>query len=103
MLSWCNSIGPSNEEVSFGFKFPTIDNLNKLDPLVSKDEVVKHLNDNLNKLDPLVSKEDVVKHLNDNGYNVNHDELDGKAARFVAAWNTESTDVDKLLKTIAKK
>ena len=45
----------------------------------------------------------IVKHLNDNGYNVNHDELDGKAARFVAAWNTESTDVDKLLKTIAKK
>ena len=44
-----------------------------------------------------------VKHLNDNGYNVNHDELDGKAARFVAAWNTDSTDVDKLLKTIAKK
>ena len=34
---------------------------------------------------------------------VNHDELDGKAARFVAAWNTESNDIDKLLKTIANK
>ena len=45
----------------------------------------------------------IVNHLNDEGYNVNHDELDGKAARFVAAWNTESTDIDKLLKTIAKK
>ena len=45
----------------------------------------------------------IVKHLNDEGYDVNHDELDGKAARFVAAWNTESSDIDKLLKTIAKK
>jgi threonine aldolase len=45
----------------------------------------------------------IVKHLNDEGYDVNHDELDGKAARFVAAWNTESNDIDKLLKTIAKK
>jgi len=45
----------------------------------------------------------IVKHLNDEGYNVNHDELDGKAARFVAAWNTESTDIDKLLKAVAKK
>ena len=45
----------------------------------------------------------IVKHLNNEGYNVNHDELDGKAARFVAAWNTESNDIDKLLKTIAEK
>jgi len=45
----------------------------------------------------------IVNHLNDEGYNVNHDELDGKAARFVAAWNTESTDINKLLKIIAKK
>ena len=45
----------------------------------------------------------VVKHLNDKGYEVNHDELDGKAARFVAAWNTESNDIDKLLKTIVNK
>ena len=43
----------------------------------------------------------IVKHLNNEGYDVNHDELDGKAARFVAAWNTESNDIDKLLKTIA--
>ena len=27
----------------------------------------------------------IVKHLNDEEYDVNHDELDGKAARFVAA------------------
>jgi threonine aldolase len=45
----------------------------------------------------------IVNHLNDEGYKVNHDELDGKAARFVAAWNTESTDINKLLKIIAKK
>ena len=45
----------------------------------------------------------IVKHLNNEGYDVNHDELDGKAARFVAAWNTEKKDIDKLLKTIAKK
>ena len=45
----------------------------------------------------------IVKLLNDEGYNVNHDELDGKAARFVAAWNTESNDIDRLLKTIAEK
>ena len=43
----------------------------------------------------------IVKYLNNEGYDVNHDELDGKAARFVAAWNTESNDIDKLLKTIA--
>ena len=45
----------------------------------------------------------IVKHLNNEGYDVNHDELDGKAARFVAAWNSEKKDIDKLLKTIAKK
>ena len=45
----------------------------------------------------------IVKHLNDQGYEVNHDELDGKAARFVAAWNTKQDDIDKLLKTIANK
>ena len=35
----------------------------------------------------------LVNHLNDQGYDVNHDELDGKAARFVAAWNTQSSDI----------
>jgi len=45
----------------------------------------------------------LVKHLNKKGYDVNHDELDGKAARFVAAWNTDSKDIDKLLKTVVKK
>ena len=47
---------------------------------------------------------DVLKRwLGYKGYEVNHDELDGKAARFVAAWNTESNDIDKLLKTIVNK
>jgi len=44
----------------------------------------------------------LVKHLNNEGYDVNHNELDGKAARFVAAWNTNSSDIDKLLKTVEK-
>ncbi len=44
----------------------------------------------------------LVKHLNNQGYEVNHDELDGKAARFVAAWNTNSIDIEKLLKTVEK-
>lgn len=45
---------------------------------------------------------ELVKNLNENGYDVNHDELDGKAARFVAAWNTETKDIDNFLKTIEK-
>ncbi len=44
----------------------------------------------------------VIEHLNSEGYKMNEDELDGKAVRFVAAWNTESSDVDKLLKTISE-
>ena len=45
---------------------------------------------------------ELVKNLNENGYDVNHDEIDGKAARFVAAWNTETKDIDNFLKTIEK-
>ena len=29
---------------------------------------------------------------------MNEDELDGKAVRLVAAWNTKDSDVDQLLK-----
>ena len=42
-------------------------------------------------------------HLNDEGYDVNEDELNGKAARFVTAWNTESTDIHQLLSVLARK
>ena len=37
----------SNDKKS---KFTTVDNLNKLDPLVSKEDVVKHLNDNIDNM-----------------------------------------------------
>ena len=42
----------------------------------------------------------IIEHLNSEGYKMNEDELDGKAVRLVAAWNTENSDVDRLLKTI---
>jgi len=45
----------------------------------------------------------VIKYLNDEGYDVNEDELDGKAARFVTAWNTDSTDINKLLAALTRK
>jgi len=44
----------------------------------------------------------IIEHLNSEGYKMNEDELDGKAVRLVAAWNTESSDVDRLLKTISE-
>jgi len=31
---------------------------------------------------------------------MNEDELDGKSVRLVAAWNTQDSDVDQLLKTL---
>ena len=37
----------SNDKMS---KFLTVENLNKLDPLVSKEDVVKHLNDNIDNM-----------------------------------------------------
>lgn len=36
------------------------------------------------------------------GFQVNEDELDGSAARFVAAWNTEPQEVDQLLDAVRK-
>ena len=33
---------------------------------------------------------------------MNEDELDGKAVRLVAAWNTENSDVDQFLKIISE-
>ena len=45
----------------------------------------------------------VIEHLNSEGYEVNEDELDCKAARFVTAWNTESTDIHQLLAALARK
>ena len=36
------------------------------------------------------------------GFDVNEDELDGTAARFVTAWNTVAEDVDRLIAAAAK-
>ena len=44
----------------------------------------------------------MIEHLNSEGYKMNEDELDGKAARLVAAWNTQDSDVDQLLETLKK-
>ena len=44
----------------------------------------------------------IIEHLNSEGYKMNEEELDGKAVRLVAAWNTESSDVEQLLKTISE-
>ena len=41
-----------------------------------------------------------IEHLNSEGYKMNEEELDGKAIRLVAAWNTKESDVDELLNTI---
>ena len=42
----------------------------------------------------------MIEHLNSEGYKMNEDELDGKAVRLVAAWNTKDSDVDQLLETL---
>ena len=44
----------------------------------------------------------IIEHLNSEGYKMNEDELDGKAVRLVAAWNTKASDVDQLLQTISE-
>lgn len=36
------------------------------------------------------------------GFDINEGELDGTAARFVTAWNTEADDVDRLLASFAR-
>ena len=45
----------------------------------------------------------IIEHLNSEGYKMNEEELDGKAVRLVAAWNTKESDVDQLLETISEK
>jgi threonine aldolase len=42
----------------------------------------------------------IIEHLNSEGYKMNEEELDGKAVRLVAAWNTKESDVDQLLEII---
>ena len=44
----------------------------------------------------------IIEHLNSEGYKMNEEELDGKAVRLVAAWNTKESDVDQLLQTISE-
>ena len=45
---------------------------------------------------------DIIEHLNSEGYIINEDELDGKAVRFVAAWNTQASDVESFLNSITQ-
>ena len=45
---------------------------------------------------------DIIDHLNSEGYIINEDELDGKAVRFVAAWNTQASDVESFLNSITQ-
>ena len=37
---------------------------------------------------------------NSNGYKINDEEWENKAVRLVAAWNTDSSDVDSFLNII---
>ena len=46
---------------------------------------------------------DVIDYLNNSGYDVNEEELDGKAVRFVTAWDTKLEDIDNLLEKLAQK
>lgn len=46
---------------------------------------------------------EIIEHLNSEGYKMNEEELDGKAVRLVAAWNTKDNDVEQLLDIISKK
>ena len=43
---------------------------------------------------------ELIDYLNNAGYDINEEELDGKAVRFVTAWNSELKDVAKLLEVI---
>jgi threonine aldolase len=45
----------------------------------------------------------IIEHLNSEGYKMNEEELDGKAVRLVAAWNTKESDIDELLEIINQK
>ena len=46
---------------------------------------------------------DVIDYLNSSGYDVNEEELDGSAVRFVTAWDTKLEDVENLLEKLAQK
>jgi len=46
---------------------------------------------------------DVIDYLNNSGYNINEEELDGKAVRFVTAWNTDLNDINNLLDKLSQK
>ena len=46
---------------------------------------------------------DVIDYLNSSGYDVNEEELDGNAVRFVTAWDTKIEDVENLLKKLSQK
>lgn len=46
---------------------------------------------------------DVIDYLNSSGYDVNEEELDGSAVRFVTAWDTKIEDVENLLKKLSQK
>ena len=60
----------------------------------SKRERVKFASDNVAGACPEVL-DAIIK--------ANEGELDGKAVRLVASWNTKESDVDQLLETISKK
>ncbi|MDA7831621.1 low specificity L-threonine aldolase [Candidatus Pelagibacter sp.] len=42
----------------------------------------------------------MIEQLNSEGYKINEEELDGKAVRLVAAWNTQNSDVENFLNSI---
>ena len=46
---------------------------------------------------------DVIDYLNSSGYDVNEEELDGSAVRFVTSWDTKIEDVENLLKKLSQK
>ncbi len=46
---------------------------------------------------------EVIDYLNNSGYDVNEDELDGKAVRFVTAWDTKLEDINNLLYKLGQK
>ena len=46
---------------------------------------------------------DVIDYLNNSGYDVNEEELDGKAVRFVTAWDTKLEDIENLLRKTSSK
>ena len=46
---------------------------------------------------------EVIDYLNNSGYDVNEEELDGKAVRFVTAWDTKLEDINNLLNKLEQK